>query len=84
MESIACPIEAAVPRTANMLLPTSPSTIRFANIGINKMQTENRMLATARRISADAPLSAPAKLPALVMAVMLLMLRAINNRQKIP
>jgi hypothetical protein len=48
------------------------------------MQTENRMLATARRISADAPLSAPAKLPALVMAVMLLMLRAMSNRQKIP
>jgi hypothetical protein len=44
-------IAVAVPRTASIDPPTSPSTILFASTGINRIQTENRTLATARRTS---------------------------------
>jgi hypothetical protein len=48
------------------------------------MQTENKMLAAARRTSAVAPVSSPPNVPAPVMAAMLLMLSAKASRQKMP
>ena len=48
------------------------------------MQTENRMLAAASNTSEVAPESMPPKVPALVMAAMLLMLSAMANRQNTP
>jgi hypothetical protein len=79
-----CATAAAAPNTANIVLPRSPSTIRLARKGISKMQTENRMLAAAKRTSAVAPVSSPPKVPALVIAAILLMLSAMAKRQKIP
>jgi hypothetical protein len=67
-----------------MVEPRSPSTIRFAKKGISRMQTENRMLAAANRTSAVAPVRRPPRLPAPVIAAMLLMLRAIASRQNTP
>jgi hypothetical protein len=79
-----CARAAVVANAANIVLPRSPSTIRFARNGISKMQTENKMLAAARRTSAVAPVSNPPKVPAPVMAAMLLMLSARASRQKMP
>jgi hypothetical protein len=79
-----CARAAVAPNTAKTVLPRSPSTIRFAKKGMSRMQTENRMLAAARRTSAVAPVSSPPNVPALVIAAMLLMLSANARRQKTP
>src|SRR5262249_47041244 len=79
-----CARAAAAPSTVNIVLPRSPSTIRFARNGMSRMQTENRILAAARSTSEVAPASMPPKLPAPVIVAMLLMLSAIANLQKIP
>jgi hypothetical protein len=77
-------IAAVVPRIANIALPRSPSTTRFARNGISRMQTENRMLTAASSTSAVAEDINPMKLPALVMAAMLLTFKASINRHMIP
>jgi hypothetical protein len=79
-----CATAAAAPSAANIVLPRSPSTIRFARKGMSRMQTENKMLAAAKRTSAVAPVSSPPNVPALVIAAMLLMLSAMAKRQKTP